>query len=633
MSATGRLSARAVLLACAAAAAAACFWISNGVAPWDGERSNVWHHYEYLAEGFVHGHTYLSLEPDPELLRLKDPYDPATNARWRLWDASLYHGHFYLYQGPTPAVVLMAPWRLATGRALPQRLAVAAFAAAGVAALALLLGGIRTRHFPELSPLALGAILLVAFHASWLPVTLRRSGLWDLPVVAAATCLWWALYFSWKFHDSGGRRRWAVGAGAALALLLGSRVAYLFATAGILALLFAPAAGSPGERLRWFKAALPAALLTAAGGVALLLYNRARFGSWTEFGLNYTLFGEDYRGLRFSDPSFIPFNAATYLFSLPRPGPYFPFLHPFWSEDLPHGYIGFEEMYGILFMMPVHLAGLWALVWARRQESAFATRRTLQAGTAGSVLVAAVLFAWAWACSRFIEEVVAGWTVVTAVGLMALFGVPGSRAVRRLAVVAAAWSIACVWLASAEFRGFMERTDPRTYAAAARVLDAPSDWVARAEGLGFGPVRITARIPPSANRAQTVLLASGRPQNVNRLLVRRTDPSHVILSLAMNEHRVLETPPIAVTAGRISFDLAAPWLYPPRHHPFWDRMDPLRAADLQTLFSLAYGPAEVRVHANYSADSVSFSPAVQRRSDQDPDLPYVESLALLPARQ
>src|SRR5580698_3740741 len=117
-----------------AACAALLFWIANGSAPLVGERGEAWHHYEYLVDGFLAGHTSLSVKPDPALLALADPYSPSQNGPWRLWDASLYQGRFYLYFGPTP-VLLLLPWRFLTGHHLPERLAVAAFAVLGVAAL------------------------------------------------------------------------------------------------------------------------------------------------------------------------------------------------------------------------------------------------------------------------------------------------------------------------------------------------------------------------------------------------------------------------------------------------------------------------------------------------------------------
>jgi hypothetical protein len=623
---------RILLLLSVGACAAAAFWISNGVAPWDGDRSNVWHHYEYLAEGFLHGHTYLSLEPAPELLRLRNPYDPAANAPWRLWDASLYNGKFYLYFGPTPAL-LMLPWRILTGHELPQRLVAALFAAIGIAGLARLLFEVRLRLFPRLPDLALALIVVTAFHASWIPVTLRRSGVWDLPIVAAVACAWWALYFLWKFHDSGGRTRWAVAAGAALALLMGSRATFVPGSAAVALLLLAPTGAGETARSRNWRGILAGAAIAAAGGIGLLAYNRARFGNWTEFGLSYVMFGEDYSGIPFSSPRFIPFNTWTYVFSVPRLGPYFPFVHPFWTDDRPAGFVGFEEVYGILYMMPVHLMGLLAIAWAaagRAVPGMRAVRITLAGGVILSAFSAAILFCWAWACSRYTNELLAGWTVATSIGLMAVFGSDPPRTgrlIRILATVAACWSIASVWLASAEFRGFMAQTNPRTYAALAHALDYPSLWSARSRGEKFGPVDLAIGIPPSPDAEETVLLASGRPQSVNQLLLRRTDSGHVRLVLMENERRILATPDLAARDGELRIRLCAPWLYPPAAHPWWDAVDPALARDRQTLFSISWGSGTVYVHSTHSADPVDFEPAVQVRSAERPGAPYVESMA------
>ncbi|HXQ79977.1 MAG TPA: hypothetical protein VN775_01605 [Opitutaceae bacterium] len=628
--AAGRLALWLSLGACAAAA----FWTADGVAPWNGDLRNVWHHYEYLAEGFLHGHTYLSVEPAPELLKLRDPYDPEANAPYRLWDASLYQGKYYLYYGPAPAVVLLLPWRVLTGRALPQRLAVAAFAAVGLAGLALLLREVRNRHFPRLSDAALGAIVIVAFHASWLPVILRRPGFWEMPIVSAVACLWWAVYFLWKFHDSGGRARWAAAGGAALALLMGCRVTFVFAAVATALLYLAPSAGPDPTGTRRRGAAPVASAVALAGGVGLLLYNYARFGSWLEFGQSYQLWGAEYRGFHFFSPRNILFNAQTYLFSLPQIGPYFPFLHPFWTEDRPEGYMGFEEIYGVLFMMPVHLAGIGACAWAwrsRADRGARAAAFTLASAVLATAFAALVLFSWGGACSRYTTELMAGWTVATSVGLMCVFGQePGARpgrALRALAAAAACWSVASVWLASADFRGFMARTNRRTYAAAAHTLDYPSLWWARAKGVRFGPLSLVIRIPPAPAGARAVLVASGRPQNSNRLILERVDGEHARLVLAHNEFRVLETPELALRGGRLAVRLDAPWLYPPPAHPYWDGVDPAVALERETLFRIEWDSGGVLVHSVHSADPVALEPAVAGGPIPGSDSPYVESLS------
>ncbi|HEY5227754.1 MAG TPA: hypothetical protein VIJ19_04390 [Opitutaceae bacterium] len=619
---------RLALWAAVAFCAAVIFWVANGVAPWDGDKGNAWHQYEYLADGFLSGHTYLSVQPAPELLRLKDPYDPAANGPYRLWDTSLYNGKFYLYQGPVPALVLMAPLKALTGHMLPQRLAVAVFAAAGLAALGLLLLEIRNRHFPGLSALGLAAVVLVAFHASWLPVTLRRPALWELPVVAAAACLWWALYFLWKFHDSGGKARWGAATGLALALLLGSRVASLFGAGSIALLLFLPP-GTGGKGGRRWGPALLAGAVASAGGLALLAYNHARFGSWTDFGLRYCLFGEDYRGIKYSNIGFIPFNLWVYLFSAPQLGPYFPFLHPFWSDNRPAGFIGFEEMYGVGFMLPVHLAGLAAIAWAWSNRTAAGARAALLTLAGAALATAAaglILFSWAWACSRFITELMAGWTVVSAVGLMAVFGsaARASRLVRVLAAAAACWSIACSWLASAEFRGYMRQTNPLVYSAAAHALDYPSLWWAKAHHVDYGPVDLSLHIDPLGPARTTVIMASGRPQNENQLKIAQDGDGRARILLVENERTVLETPSFPVRSDTLRLHIEAPWLYPPAEHPYWDSVvDPTLRRDLQTRFSAGWDGGRAATSSMHSADAITFGPAVLGSGEAATGEPWV----------
>lgn len=633
MSAPASGPARFALWAAFAACAAAVFWVANAVAPWAADRNNMWHHYEYLTEGFLAGHTYLPVEPAPELLRLSDPYDPAANAKYRLWDASLYRGRYYLYFGPGPAVALMLPWRIATGRMLPQRLAVAVFAAGGLAGLACLIWGIRRRHFPGLSALATGGILVVAFHAAWLPVILRRPGLWELPIVSAAACLWWALYFLWRFFDSGGRAVWAVAVGLALALLIGCRMTYVFGAGAVLLLLLASLGGAGSGGVRRWKAAAIAAAIVGAAGIALLCYNRSRFGSWLEFGQSYQLAGSEVRGVRFFNPAYVAFNLWTYLLSPPELGPYFPFLHGAWPDRFPEGYVMYEAMYGALFVMPVHLAGLVAIAWGwrgRSTPSERATAVTLAAALASTFFTGAILLCWQAACSRYIAELFAGWTVATAVGLMAVFGSEGARrfgrSARILAAAAACWTIACVCLASAEFRGFMKQTDPGVYAAVAHLLDYPSEWWIRARGISFSPAEISVRIPPDSPRAQTVLLASGFPERVDQLVLERVDSGHVRVILSRNEDALLETPPLAAPAGRLDLRLTAPWFFPPPEHPFWDHLgDGPARREFQTLFAVDAAQGAYSAHSTRAFDASGFAPAVRGPSDAIGDSPYVES--------
>ncbi len=619
---------RAALWAALAGCMLLVFWIANGAAVFDGDRSDAWHHYEYLVDGFLQGHTSLSVEPAPQLLKLPDPYDPAANGPWRLWDASLYRGKYYLYFGPTP-VLLMLPWRVLTGHHLPERLAVAAFAAGGLVGLALLMEGVRRRHFAGLSPAAAGAILVVALCASWIPVTIRRPDVWELPLVAASACLWWALYFLWRCLEAPSGARWALAVGAAVALMLGSRPTSITAGAVILVLLF--------ERRRPADPRfLIAASVVLTGGLGLLAYNHARFGGWLEFGQRYQLWGADERDVRHFSLSYFPYNAWVYLLALPDLSPYFPFVMAVPPGGQPPGHLGIDEMHGALFALPVQLCSLAAIAWAWRHRGdpgARALRRTIAAAALASVLSAAILFCFAGAASRYITELFAGATVATALGLMALFGgfLPGrsGNVLRLLSLFAGAWTVVYVGLASAEHRILFHKTNPRTYAFAARLLDYPSLWVSRHEGAAFGPLEIGVRIDPRSPPGTSVLVSSGRPGMMNQLILERVDPGHARLILAENVFSsVLATPVFRLAGGAFRARVEAPWLYPPVASPWWDSVvDPALRRDLQTRFSIEVEGTVTTEHTPRFFEPMRFEPWVTT----GPGGPgWIESLGVRP---
>src|SRR5206468_7160345 len=78
-----------------------------GVGQSQGEES----FYNVLADALRHGQLHLRIEPRPEMFELMEPYEPARNDPFRLHDASLYKGKYYLYFGVVPAFLLFVPWR------------------------------------------------------------------------------------------------------------------------------------------------------------------------------------------------------------------------------------------------------------------------------------------------------------------------------------------------------------------------------------------------------------------------------------------------------------------------------------------------------------------------------------------
>jgi hypothetical protein len=64
-------------------------------------------YYDQLAVAFQHGQLHILQGPDPRLLQLENPYDPAARSGISTpLDISLYNGKFYLYWGPAPGLIL-----------------------------------------------------------------------------------------------------------------------------------------------------------------------------------------------------------------------------------------------------------------------------------------------------------------------------------------------------------------------------------------------------------------------------------------------------------------------------------------------------------------------------------------------
>ncbi|HEX7189988.1 MAG TPA: hypothetical protein VF381_00310, partial [Thermoanaerobaculia bacterium] len=88
-------------------------------------------YYSSLGEGFLHGRLTMAHEADPALSALPDPYDYDLRNQKHvsyLWDASFFHGKYYLYFSPVPLLVFYMPFRLIAREWPPDNLAAAFFA-------------------------------------------------------------------------------------------------------------------------------------------------------------------------------------------------------------------------------------------------------------------------------------------------------------------------------------------------------------------------------------------------------------------------------------------------------------------------------------------------------------------------
>jgi cytochrome c-type biogenesis protein CcmH/NrfG len=411
-------------------------------------------YYSQLVEAFQAGQVSLAKAVPPGLAQLADPYDPVANYPYRMPptladDLTYFRGKFYVYFGPTPALLLLWPWAALTGRYLFHSAAVLIFCLVGFLAAVGSLCAIWRRYFPAVSAGVAAAGVLALGLATSAPILLQRADVWEVAIacsyaltmltLAALGCAW---------HTPARRARWLAAASLAFGLALGARPAIL-PGAVILLLPIATVWGecrrpamreSAGATSGLLRLALAAILPLFACGLALMLYNYRRFGSPWEFGQHYQLASDRQGAVRHFSPHYLWFNFRIYFLEPMRWGPHFPFVQGIAVPPLPAGHGRVEDPFGILPNIPfVGLALAAPLAWRGRGPE---TSRALH----GLVIAVSLLFAlpaltlclFYGNCSRYELEFLPALVLLAVIGVFALERALAGHPAWR-------WGVRCGW--------------------------------------------------------------------------------------------------------------------------------------------------------------------------------------------
>lgn len=348
------------LAVCALVVCAFYFWTaysSPSVTPGTG-------YYTLLTDGFLDGQTNLPIEPPPQLVALPDPYDPAQNAPYLLTDVVYFEGHYYLYFGPTPVLLVHLPLR-AVGVVATDALATALLCSVGFIFALLLMRFLIERYRPQTSLTTRVVVGVVLGFANVAPFLLRRPAVWEEAIAGGYCCILAGLYLTLTGALRERPSLWRLAGGSlALGLAVGARP-HLILALPIWIWAWNAAVRADGFTRRGALRVGAAAL--APLGVCLLLlgiYNAVRFGSLVEFGSNYQLGGGWNPRLydRFDLDRLAP-GAFSYLLAPPRFGLVFPFvaLDPAYTGVIPPEFIS-EPVAGALATTPIALLAFAAPV-------------------------------------------------------------------------------------------------------------------------------------------------------------------------------------------------------------------------------------------------------------------------------
>jgi len=386
-------------------------------------------YYSLLATSFRRGELSLPLRPDPKLLALPNPYNPATREGVKVpTDLSLYKGKFYLYWGPAPSLLLamLLPF-------LPEKIGdlyILFFSMAGIFLSEFLLIRILwQRFFPALPKWMLGlsiALAGLANPALWL---LTQPKLYEAAIAAAqfffiSGLLAAVLALSRPYASRSGL---LILAGTLWALAVGTRLVMVFPVVFMTVMVIYWFFKHHGRSLlNVLTGLIPLGIPLFLGAASLAWYNWARFGSIVETGFTYQLAGPYLQ--KHMHELFLPayifqnlYNYTLHPFSVTSA---FPFLHPIrgitreilpW-QTLPRFYLS-QLITGFLWAVPFTVFAGIPVITAVRQL--FRKNRAAPAGPGSPVpsldwittsligsfvLPFLSLLAFFWAAMRYAED-------------------------------------------------------------------------------------------------------------------------------------------------------------------------------------------------------------------------------------
>ncbi len=443
---------------------------------WPSWNSN---YYDQLAQAFARGQTSLLIKPDPRLLALPDPYDFNANEPFRLHDALLYQGRYYLYWGPVPALLLAPLEALEVGPIDDSYLAFV-FACGTLIFSVLLIRALWFRLFRKVPWWTALPLVVAVGLSNTVPVLLCRPLIYEAAIAGGQCFLIAGLY--WIVSGLPGKQlapwRLLLG-GICLALAIGTRISLVFAV-GFLCIMVL---GQLARLLPSYstRRVLVTVLLFGTppllGVIGLGYYNYARFGSWSEMGVRYQLNAASHEEIESIAVSFVHClpNLYNYFLRLPGFQPTFPYLtftdhndlstypdwiplpdHSLWGEGVIAGFVAFPFFWAAVVPFGFAVARL-----LRRQGASERAKVSPRKITnpfpvdwfvlclAGVALLAIFPATLIWgSVTRYMADAGPTFAILAAIGCWQVYGalVPW-RLLRSLALVL----ISCLAFASAVF--------------------------------------------------------------------------------------------------------------------------------------------------------------------------------------
>lgn len=314
------------------------------------------HHNQYdeLAQAILQGKTYIDNNDVPQsLIDMDNPYDTVarsinssiTGDTYR-WDVAYFNGHYYVYFGIVPLLIMYLPFRALFDAPFPSAVGIMVFAMIFALGVFKLLGLICEKHFKKISVGTYMLVTLAFVNCCGMMFLVKRPDFYSVPIMTALAFLIWGIYFWIKGRDETKRKNFYLFVGSLFcALSVGCRPQTVLVCALALPLF---AGYFLKNKYILTKKGITNLIILAIPFVivasGIMYYNYIRFGSPTDFGSSYNLTTNDVTRRGF-DIGRTGLGIFTYLFQPPQFTAVFPYIK---SVKIETNYIG-KTIYELCF--------------------------------------------------------------------------------------------------------------------------------------------------------------------------------------------------------------------------------------------------------------------------------------------
>ena len=340
--------------------------------------------YDELAVAILNGKTYIDNNNVPESLKeLSNPYDTTlrqfksqqTGDKYR-WDVAYFNGHYYVYFGIVPLLLMYLPFRLILNAPFPTALGIIIFAILFSIGIYKILTLIAEKKFRNITVGNLLLLLITFIISCGLFFLVKRPDFYGIPIITGMTFSVWGIY-NWIYglYNAKHRNIRFLTGSIFMALVAGCRPQMLLLTFLAIPLFFKKLITD--KEIKTKKGIIELTLLLSpyiivASGI--MYYNYIRFMSPFDFGSNYQLTTNDVtkRGMNMGR-TFLGF--FTYLFQPPVFTAKFPFLQ---KVTIDTNYVGktiVENCFGgLITSTPV----LWFMILLGKAKDTLKEKKLLK---------------------------------------------------------------------------------------------------------------------------------------------------------------------------------------------------------------------------------------------------------------